>query len=123
MDSETSSNSRIRGSKRRAWNHIEEDRLIGALKEIVVSGLKVDNGFKASYLHILKNKLIDALPGTDLRGTPHIESKIKMWRKQYNSLVTMLRISGFGWNSTLKMIEVESNDVWNNYLKVMHSME
>ena len=123
MDSETSSNSRIRGNKRRVWNHIEEDRLIGALKDIVVSGLKVDNGFKAGYLHILEDKLIAALPGTDLRGIPHIESKIKMWRKQYNSLVTMLRTSGFGWNSTLKMIEVESNDVWNNYLKVMHSME
>ena len=59
-----------------------------------------------------------ALPETDLRGTLHIESKIKTWKKHYNSLSDMLNTSGFGWNDTTKTIEVESDYVWEAYVKV-----
>ena len=75
---------------------------------------------KAGFLQVLESNLMVALPGTDLRGTPHIESKIKTWKKHYNCLGDMLNTSGFGWNDTMKTIEVESDDVWETYVKVKY---
>ncbi|KAL7265388.1 hypothetical protein ACSBR1_003204 [Camellia fascicularis] len=49
--------------------------------------------------------------------SPHIDSKIKFWRKQYNALQDMLNISGFGWDDEQKMVLVDSDDVWQNYVK------
>ena len=112
------SSSRSRSRIRRLWDHREEEILIEALKEIVVEGWKADNGFKAGFLQVLESKIVAALPGSDLRGMPHIESKIKTWKKHYNSLGDMLNTSGFGWNDTNKTIEVESDDVWEAYVKV-----
>ncbi|KAL7184908.1 hypothetical protein ACSBR2_026954 [Camellia fascicularis] len=80
-------------------------------------GLKVDNAFKADYLTRLETKLVDILLGTDLRGCPHIESKIKIWKKHYNSVFGMLTTSGFGWNDTEKRVDVESDSVWEAYVR------
>ncbi|KAF5934076.1 hypothetical protein HYC85_030247 [Camellia sinensis] len=65
----------------------------------------------------LEKLIILAFPGTDLRASPHIESKIKFWRRQYNLLIDMLRLSGFGWDDSEKMILVDSDQVWENYVK------
>ncbi|GFS29625.1 hypothetical protein Acr_00g0007560 [Actinidia rufa] len=90
MDSEVTSGSqkgKITGTSsskttRRSWTWKEEDVLIHALKDIVTKGWKVDNAtFRSGYLQVLERKLIIALPRTDLRATPHIESKIKKWKK------------------------------------------
>lgn len=123
MDNEVSSsrkkkNDKVDSSKqRRIWSPREEDALISALVSIVNEGMKVDNAFKAGYLARLETKLADILPGTDLRGCPHIESKIKIWKKHYNSVSGMLATSGFGWNDTEKRIDVESDSVWEAYVR------
>ncbi|KAL7199745.1 hypothetical protein ACSBR2_021951 [Camellia fascicularis] len=115
MDNEVASsrkkkNDKVDSSKqRRIWSPHEEDALILALVSIVNEGMKVDNAFKAGYLVRLETKLADILPGTDLRGCPHIESKIKIWKKHYNSVSGMLATSGFGWNDTKKRIDVKSD--------------
>ncbi|KAK6122220.1 hypothetical protein DH2020_044035 [Rehmannia glutinosa] len=54
-----------------------------------------------------------ALPGTDLKGIPHINSKIHEWKKDYGNLVSMLSRGGIDWNDTTKMIEA-----WADYVKV-----
>ncbi|KAL7205052.1 hypothetical protein ACSBR2_018051 [Camellia fascicularis] len=63
----------VKTSNEQIWSPYEEDALISTLVSIVNEGMKVDNAFKAGYLARLKTKLADILPGTDLRGSPHIE--------------------------------------------------
>ncbi|CAA0842944.1 Unknown protein [Striga hermonthica] len=66
---------------RRSWSRQEEEILIAALKGIVASGWKSENGFKMGFLNVLEQELVKAIPGTDLRGMPHINSKIHVWKK------------------------------------------
>lgn len=84
------------GCSRRSWTTNEEQCLIDALKDIVQRGMKCDNGFKAGYLNALEQAMVSAFPHTDLKGDPHINSKIHVWKKQYGSLSTMLSRWGFG---------------------------
>ncbi|KAL8486852.1 hypothetical protein ACS0TY_023518 [Phlomoides rotata] len=80
---------------RRVWTYIEERGLVNALKELVVKGHKCDNGFKTGYLMLLENMLANKFPGTNLKGDPHINSKIH----------TMLGNSGIGLNNTTYRID------------------
>ncbi|KAM7475755.1 hypothetical protein LguiB_022998 [Lonicera macranthoides] len=73
--------------------------------------------FKAGYLNKLEGKLLVSLPGTEIRGHPHISSKLKVWKKNYHTVKEMRNTSGFGWNDEAKMIEVESDTVWEDYCK------
>ncbi|KAL8542877.1 hypothetical protein ACS0TY_003675 [Phlomoides rotata] len=92
---------------RRVWTYVKEMELVNALKELVVKGNKCDNGFKTDYLLLLENMLANKFPGTNLKGDPHINSKIH----------TMLGNSGIGLNSTTYRINALP-DVWEAHLKV-----
>ncbi|XP_057780224.1 uncharacterized protein At2g29880-like [Salvia miltiorrhiza] len=83
---------------RRSWTGKEEDMLLSSLKELVAQGWKFDNGFRAGYLNKLEEAMKKAFPGTDLKGVPHVNSKICAWKKHYNSLVLMLANTGVGFN-------------------------
>ncbi|KAF5951157.1 hypothetical protein HYC85_009101 [Camellia sinensis] len=103
---------------RRVWTPKECDVLIRAMRDLFSEKWKADNGqFRCGFYSELEKLIILAFPGTDLRASPHIESKIKFWRRQYNLLTDMLRLSGFGWNDSEKMILVDSDQVWENYVK------
>ncbi|KAL3500108.1 hypothetical protein ACH5RR_039201 [Cinchona calisaya] len=92
--------------------------LITALKKFCTIVWKCDNGtFWSGYTLGLEKAMIQVFPPTDLKVTPHIESKIKMWKKSYDSLASTLGKSGFGQNHTDNRITVYSNDVWKNYVK------
>ncbi|XP_057768317.1 uncharacterized protein LOC130988473 [Salvia miltiorrhiza] len=102
---------------RRIWSPREEDILIAALKELVAQGWKSDNGFRGGYLKKLEDTMKREFPGTDLKGTPHINSKLCTWKKNYNSLIEILKPSGVGFN--LKgtfMIDID-NHQWDEVLK------
>lgn len=103
---------------RRVWTVQEENQLLVGLKEIVSRGWKTDNGFKTGYLGALEEHMRSHFNGCDLKVDPHIASKIHVWKKNYGSLSTMLSRSGFGWNDTAQIIEVENDQVWNEYCKV-----
>ncbi|KAK6137430.1 hypothetical protein DH2020_028853 [Rehmannia glutinosa] len=102
---------------RRSWSRREEEALVAALKEVIANGWKSENGFKIGYLQALEQEMQKIIPGTDLKGIPHINSKIHVWKKDYGSLVTMLSRSGIGWNVTTNMIEAP-DDAWVEYVKV-----
>ncbi|CAL5325160.1 unnamed protein product [Camellia sinensis] len=105
-------------SGRRVWTPKECDVLIRAMRDLFSEKWKADNGqFRCGFYSELEKLIILAFPGTDLRASPHIESKIKFWRRQYNLLTDMLRLSGFGWDDSEKMILVDSDEVWQNYVK------
>ncbi|KAG5544569.1 hypothetical protein RHGRI_017110 [Rhododendron griersonianum] len=62
---------------RRSWNQKEEDALLNAMKEMVVKGERIENSFKSGYLRKVEGMLLVALPGTSIRASPHISSKLK----------------------------------------------
>ncbi|XP_075486243.1 uncharacterized protein LOC142525842 [Primulina tabacum] len=101
---------------RRSWSEREEEFLIQALKDASAEGCKSGNGFRPGYLAFLENRMKVAFPDTNIRGNPHINSKVHVWKKLYGSLVTILSKSGVGWNDTEKTIEA-SNDIWDALIK------
>ncbi|KAF5939417.1 hypothetical protein HYC85_023676 [Camellia sinensis] len=106
MDDIGTTSSHKKGKPRSFWNHREKVFLITTMKD-----------FRASFYNECEKKILSAFLGTDLRASPHIDSKIKMLRKQYNTLQDMLNISGFGWDGEQKMVLVDSDDVWQNYVR------
>ncbi|XP_073148832.1 uncharacterized protein [Henckelia pumila] len=101
---------------RRSWSAQEEEVLIQSMKEVVTKGWRSENGFRAGYLILLENAMKTAIPGTSLRGNPHINSKVHVWKKTYSSLVTLLSKSGVGWNDVEKMIDA-TEETWEAIVK------
>ncbi|XP_075507610.1 uncharacterized protein LOC142544450 [Primulina tabacum] len=106
---------------RRSWTAPEEEVLIVALKEIISKGYKTENGFRNGYLPLLESAMRNAFKDSDLRGHPHITSKIHVWKKHYGCLTSMLAKSGIGWNDTENMIDA-TNEAWEAILKVDNSV-
>ncbi|XP_047326607.1 uncharacterized protein At2g29880-like [Impatiens glandulifera] len=107
-----------KATSRRSWTDKEQQVLIEALKEIVNLGMKTDNAFRSGYLNVLYDKMLIAFPGTDLRPTPHIDSKIKVWKRIYTAVDRMRTLSGFGWNDIHKSITCDDDAVWEAHVKV-----
>ncbi|XP_073151862.1 uncharacterized protein [Henckelia pumila] len=112
---------RMKGKKneksRRMWSIKEEEALLSALKDLVNKGWKSENGFRNGYLIVLEDSMKNAFPGTDIRGTPHTNSKIHVWKKNYGSLFSILSTSGIGWNDTDKMIDAPDEE-WATLVKI-----
>ena len=132
MEATTANHSKKRGKgkanddatprTRRVWTTKECDVLIRCMMDKFCDKWKAETGqFRAGFFNEVEKALIMALPGTDLRVNPHIDSKIKHWRKQYNLITDMGRLSGFGWDDQQKMVTVDSDEVWNTYVKVNYS--
>ncbi|KAG6521664.1 hypothetical protein ZIOFF_018789 [Zingiber officinale] len=110
MDSGSTSGSLVgKGKKvektRRSWSAHEEEVLIQALKDVINKGWKSENRFRVGCLTLLENTMRVAITGTNIRGNPHINSKVHVWKKTHGTLVTILSKSGVGWNDTDKTIE------------------
>ncbi|KAL1563324.1 hypothetical protein AAHA92_05806 [Salvia divinorum] len=83
---------------RRMWTTREEEILVASLLELVAGGWKSDNGFRAGYLGKIEDNIRKEFPKSDIKGTPHIVSKITASKKSYNSLRAILGWSGVGFN-------------------------
>ncbi|KZV43361.1 hypothetical protein F511_19237 [Dorcoceras hygrometricum] len=101
---------------RRTWTAREEDVLITALKYVITKGWKSENGFRAGYLTLLESAMHAAIPGCTLRGNPHINSKVHVWKKTYSTLCTLLGKSGVGWNDTDNTVEA-TDETWDTIIK------
>ncbi|PSS33936.1 Tetratricopeptide repeat protein like [Actinidia chinensis var. chinensis] len=92
--------------------------LIKTMRDLYCDKWKADNGqFRSGFYAELEKHIILTFLGTDLRASPHIESKTKLWRRHYNLLTDMLCLSGFGWDDCSKMVTVDSMDVWETHAR------
>ncbi|KAK4840253.1 hypothetical protein QYF36_003714 [Acer negundo] len=90
----------------------------------VKDGARCDPGsFKAGTMTQIEKTLTTMLPDSRLRANPHIDSKMRLWKKEYGILYDMLNVSGFGWNDIKKCVEVDSNDVWEVYVQTHKDAE
>ncbi|XP_042053810.1 uncharacterized protein LOC121798732 [Salvia splendens] len=81
--------------------------------ELLAQGWKSDNDFRNGYFEEIEDSLRKEFPNTDLKGTPHITSRISAWKKNYTSLTKILGRSGVGFNSDGQyMIECD-DDQWD----------
>ncbi|KAF7807685.1 Myb/SANT-like DNA-binding domain protein [Senna tora] len=99
---------------RRQWTATEDEKLVECLLDLAADKIwKSDNGFKSGFARQLEKRLHEKLHGCDLRASPHIESRVKVLKKQYRAIADMLgpKASGFGWNDKDKMIIVEKDTI------------
>ncbi|KAF3433313.1 hypothetical protein FNV43_RR24415 [Rhamnella rubrinervis] len=109
---------RIRMRSRRVWTREEEEALLDILDDIVARGQRCDTGFfKAGTMTMIERSLTQKCPESGLKINPHIESKLKKWKKQYRIVYDILSKCGFGWNDTLKRVDVDSNEAWKAYVE------
>lgn len=106
------------GKGRRVWTEKEEEILILAMKEVVGQGWRSGNGFKAGYLNKVQATFRKLFPGNDMRGIPHMNSKITAWKRSYYSLCGILNYSGVGFNleGTFEVDADESQ--WETFIRV-----
>ncbi|KAL8512016.1 hypothetical protein ACS0TY_018466 [Phlomoides rotata] len=104
----------VGSTTRRVWTFAEECELMHVLKELALKGNKCDNGFRSRYLLILENMLAAKFSGTGLKGEPHINSKIHIWKRQYVCLKNLL--SGIGLKTTTYHVDALP-EVWEAQIK------
>lgn len=106
---------------RRSWNKIEEEALLTVLEDVVSRGGKCDNGsFKPGTINQIEKSLQKLCPNSGLKANPHIDSKLRKWKKFYGIMCDMRNRSGFKWNDVLKCIEVDSDEAWLTYVQVLY---
>ncbi|KAL0300741.1 UNVERIFIED_CONTAM: hypothetical protein Sradi_6350900 [Sesamum radiatum] len=84
-----------------------------------VGAYKAENGFKPGYLNYVEEKMQVSLPNSGLKAKPHIESRIKTLRRDFNIVYDMLNgsnTSGFGFDPIKKCVTAEKA-VWEAYLQ------
>ncbi|KAG6401159.1 hypothetical protein SASPL_138005 [Salvia splendens] len=68
------------------------------MKDLVVHGWKSDYDFQSGYTSLVEETIKRELPNSDLKATPHVNSKLTQWKRNYNSLCKILECSGVGFN-------------------------
>ncbi|XP_057246710.1 uncharacterized protein LOC130589462 [Beta vulgaris subsp. vulgaris] len=96
---------RGRGKNKRMWTSIEESALVDILVDMQHSNWKCDTGYKTGYQSHIEKKMLERFPYCGLKGKPHIESKIKILKRQLGYILeAQKQASGFGWDDEMKMI-------------------
>lgn len=103
---------------RRIWTEREEEILAASLVELVARGWKSDNGFRSGYLAKIEDNIRAEFPKTDIKGQPHIVSKMSAWKKNYISLRSILSRSGVGFNADGDYKIDINDDQWEQVVRV-----
>ncbi|KAA8518047.1 hypothetical protein F0562_015533 [Nyssa sinensis] len=81
---------------------------------------RADNGFKLGFYNVVERELNVKLPGVGIKAKPHIESRIKTMKRDFNIVYDMLygpNTNGFGWDNDKKCVVAEP-PVWEEYIKI-----
>ncbi|OWM83325.1 hypothetical protein CDL15_Pgr012806 [Punica granatum] len=114
--SSASVTSQVSKSGKRTWTLAEDAVLVSCMIDLRNMGThNADTGFKSGYLLELEKMLLEKLSNCGIKVRPHIESRLKTLKREWAIVYDMmLNTSGFGWDSTRKMVTVE-DDVWETY--------
>lgn len=103
------------------WTPAEDRALVTAISDLLdLGGWKADNGqFKNGAWAKVESIMLSKLPDCNKKAKPHIESRVKLLRKQYDAIAEMLgpSASGFGWNDEGKFVTCPQT-VWDDWVKV-----
>lgn len=79
----------------------EKEVLLNILKDVVLPGQYYDiSFFKYRTINMIERWLVDRCYNSNLKVNPYIESKLKLWKKQYNIVYDMLNKIAFEWNDS-----------------------
>lgn len=98
------------------WNLDMERALADILREERTLGHKGDGVWKG----VAYNTAAAILSAQfDIQVTAdNIKNRVKLWKKFYGIVTDILSQSGFSWDSSTQMINVDETSVWEEYVKV-----
>ncbi|KAF4394122.1 hypothetical protein F8388_017935, partial [Cannabis sativa] len=64
----------------------------------------------------MESMLEAKLPGSNLKASPHIESRIKTLKEKYSCLAELLLLSGFNWDEVHSTLVCEKSE-FDEYVK------
>ncbi|ONI30336.1 hypothetical protein PRUPE_1G245200 [Prunus persica] len=97
------------------WN-IQMDRsLAEILREERQMGHKGDGGWK-SVAYNTAAAILSAQYNIEV-SADNIKNRVKTWKRFYAVVSDILSQSGFSWDATKKMITIDEENVWNEYVK------
>ncbi|KAG8379313.1 hypothetical protein BUALT_Bualt07G0075400 [Buddleja alternifolia] len=67
--------------------------------------------------HVKTDQMMKVFPGTDIRSSPNMNSKMHVWKKHFGMVYALLGSSSIGWNETTKKLE-GSDEHWEKAIKV-----
>ncbi|KAG6537396.1 hypothetical protein ZIOFF_002486 [Zingiber officinale] len=93
-------------STKHLWTKQEDAALVDCLVELSKDlAWKSENGFRTGYLLHLEKLMAAKVSSSNLKATPHIESRYKLLKRQFHAINEMINHnSGFGWSDVEKCI-------------------
>lgn len=121
-DASTERGNGVAKNPKHQWSAQEDEHLVHCLLRMIHEGSwKAENGFRTGYLTQLEKWMHERIPNCELKANPHIESRLKTWKRQFHAISEMLgpKASGFGWNDKDKCIVCEK-EIYDNWVKVRY---
>ncbi|CAM0907099.1 unnamed protein product [Alopecurus aequalis] len=109
---------RGRGRNKRKWTWDEDEELVKALCEVSLDPrFRVQGGgFKNCYSQGIESILAQRLPGSGIKASPHVDSRLKVLKRKFYSIKDMLASPGFSWDGSRKVIRCEK-ERYDEYCK------
>ncbi|PIN06511.1 hypothetical protein CDL12_20935 [Handroanthus impetiginosus] len=73
--------------------------------------------FKNGYTTALERKLNAKLLGCNIKASPHIESRLKLLKRQYDAITEMQGVADMQWDKKENVLMCEDDNVWEDWVR------